>query len=131
MADSTRTVYGTIPASSVLIRDADFDQVAENDLFPGPGTITEMSIDNTGNQAQQVYGKFYDSAAATIGTTAPNMIIPVAGGAIVEMSIAMGNGAVPGGYSFATGVCAACVITGGTAGAGGPTNPVVLALGLK
>lgn len=124
-ANSTRAPYGAIASTGIIIRDTTFDASAENDLFGGACTLHAMSIDNTGNVAQ-VYAKFVDALAITVGTTAPNIIIPVAAGTIVEMTVARQAGV--GGIPFATGVSCACVTTGGTAGAVSPTSPVVLAL---
>lgn len=104
-----------------VIRDAALGATSDSDVGPGAQRLYLMQVDNTGNAAQKVYLKIYNSAGPTIGTTAPDIIIPIPGGSIQKV-------AVPEGISFGTGISMACVTGAGTAGVTGPTNPVIVAL---
>ncbi len=106
-----------------LVRDADCDGTAENDVDAGSCTLWLVLIDNTGNDSDRVYLKLWDHAAPTVGTTAPNLTLPASAGQTVTMAI------LPAGLAFATGLSLACVTNGGgTAGTGDPTNAVAVAL---
>lgn len=112
----------SVTPGSTVVRTANFDATAANDVLTGAATMYVLEIDNTANVAQAVYGKFYNNVAPTIGTTAPDMVIGVPGGVVLDMAI------LPSGFAFATSLSAACVTAGGTAGATGPTSNVVLAM---
>ena len=112
-----------VPANASVIRDTDAAGTANNNVNGAAAVLYEAIIDNSANAAQKVYLKLYDNAAPTIGTTAPNMIVPVPGGATVSL-------AVPEGVSFATALSYACVTTGGTGGATDPTSNVILTLAI-
>jgi hypothetical protein len=86
----------------------------------GAVSVYEVKIDNTGNTVP-VYVKFYNNAAPTVGTTAPDM--EVFAGAAEEASWVFSPG-----IAFDTAVLAACVMTPGTDGVDGPTNPVTVAV---
>ena len=82
------------------------------------GTLYYVYVDNSLNAAQVEYVKLYDTAGVvTVGTTAPDWIIRVAGAAVV-------NYPIPGGVAFAAGLQAACVTGAGTAGTTAPTSSV-------
>lgn len=118
--------YGTIAATALLIRDSQMNASGDNDVGSGARAMVNLSVDNSGNAAQQVYAKFYNAAAPTIGTTAPDMIIPVAGGSTMEMSVSRLT--LVGTAIFGTAVSYACVTTPGTAGATNPTADVAMTL---
>ncbi len=100
-----------------VIREIDSDATPQEDVNSGAATLYLISIDNTANAAQKNYLKLYNSLTATVGTTAPDIIIPVPGGSTVTV-------AMPEGVSFATGLSFATVTTAGTAGATNPTSDV-------
>mgnify|MGYP003647162534 CR=1 FL=1 len=54
-----------------LMFDTDVDQTENADVFGGSATIYSLRIDNSGALA---WVKFYDAAAATVGTTSPDYI---------------------------------------------------------
>lgn len=110
-----------LTSSLSLIRDTDADATGEMDMNVGAAILWLVSIDNSANAAQKVYFKLWDATAPTVGTTAPDMVIPCPGGSTVTM-------AIPEGLSFATGISCACVTAGGTGGTTNPTNDVVTAL---
>lgn len=109
-----------------VIYDADADNTAENDVRAGPCTLYGVSVKNP--NAAVAYLKFYDSAAPTVGTTAPDEIVMLEG-----------SGGLNGGYmhwqvngtsglSFTTGLSFACVTGAGTAGTTSPTSNVLVTL---
>src|SRR5574341_876168 len=104
-----------------IVRDTDADATGEMYMNSGAATLWLVSIDNTANASAKSYFKLWNATAPTVGTTAPDMIIPAPGGATVTL-------AIPEGLSFATGISAACVTAGGTGGITGPTSDVVTIL---
>lgn len=110
-----------LTSSLSLVRDTDADATGEMDMNVGAAVLWLLSVDNSANAAQKVYFKLWDATAPTVGTTAPDMVIPCPGGSTVTM-------AIPEGLSFATGISCACVTAGGTGGTTNPTNDVVTAL---
>ena len=111
----------SLTSSLKVVRDTDADATGEADLNVGAATLYLVSIDNSANASQKVYFKLWDATAPTVGTTAPNMIIPAPGGATVTLAILEG-------LSFATGISAACVTAGGTGGITNPTSDVITVL---
>lgn len=108
-------------ASLTVVRDTDSDATAENDVNTGAGIVHMLRVDNSAN-LNPSYLKIYDALAPTVGTTAPDFVIPVSGGVIVQMAI------MQGGVNLTTGVSFATVTTAGTAGVTNPTNDVVATL---
>ena len=102
-----------------FVEFADLNATAENDVLSGAATLHEIYVDNTGNTAA-TFAKFYNAAAPTIGTTAPDII--VRSRASVKTRVYMAPGL---GISFATGLSGAGLTAAGTAGTTGPTNDVV------
>jgi len=96
-----------------------------DDIFDSGGASTPvlLKIDNTANAAATSYACFYNAVNPTIGTTAPDIVIPVVGGATVNVAI---HRATAIGTPFATGLSIACKTAGGTAGTTAPTSDVVL-----
>lgn len=111
----------SLTSSLKVVRDTDADATSESDLNPGAATLYLVSVDNSANASQKVFLKLYNATAPTIGTTAPDVIIPVPGGSTVTMAVLEG-------LSFATGISAACVTAGGTGGITNPTSDVITVL---
>lgn len=90
-------------------------------LKAASGTLYQIQVDNTANGGAASYLKIWDntSGSVTIGTTAPDWIFKVPGGAVV-------NHLHVGGVALATGLCIACVTAGGTAGTTPPTSSVIV-----
>lgn len=130
----TRAPYGTIQATTLLIRDATINASAENNVAPGAASIKTIVVDNSLNPTQRVHLKLYNSVAPTVGTTTPEIILPVAGGTIMECVVVGTSGVLPtfapGGVTFTTAVSVACVEEPGTAGTTPPTNATSLAMTL-
>jgi hypothetical protein len=102
-------------------QDLDSDATPENNINVGALTIYQIIIDNTLNPSQKVYTKLYNSAAPTVGTTAPDIIIKTPGGISRTWWFLQG-------IAFATAVSFATVITPGTAGAGNPPANVTVTI---
>lgn len=101
-----------------VFTDSDVDNTAENNVNDGAATIYSIVIDNTANAATS-YIKFYNAAAPTVGTTAPDMILMMP--ASVEREFTFPDGVV-----FSSALSWAGVTTAGTAGTTGPTSNVVM-----
>ncbi len=102
-----------------IIRDSDADNTPERNVNDGSATIYAVLIDNTANAAA-TYVKFYNTTAAiTLGTTAPDMILMVP--ASVKRTFIFTTGNV-----FNTGLTYAAVTTAGTAGTTSPTSDVLV-----
>lgn len=108
-------------ANAQVVRDPALGATADANVGPGAATLYLAQVDNTGNASQKVYLKLYDATGPSVGSTAPDKIIPVPGGSTQKV-------AFPEGIPFVTGLSMACVTTGGTAGTTPPTNPVIVAL---
>lgn len=80
-----------------------------------------VEIDNSLNPSQMVYLKAFFALAAgvTLGTTDPNLVLPVPGGQKVTYKILAGA-------VYPTALSVACVTTGGTAGTTAPPNSVLV-----
>ena len=108
-----------------VFRQTDYNATSNPAAFTSAATVLKLlSIDNTANAAATSYAKFINAATYTVGTGAPDMIIPVPGGATIEVAI---MGTTNLGFSFGTALSTACVTTPGTAGTTNPTSDVVLA----
>jgi len=102
-----------------IIRDADCDETAENNVNDGAATVYAITVDNTANAAIE-YVKLYNSATAiTVGTTDPDVVlmVPVS----VVRSYIFRNS-----LSLSTGLSFAAVTTGGTGGVTGPTSAMIV-----
>lgn len=86
-------------------------------------TVYSVLIDNTLNGGAASYVKLFNlaSGGVVVGTTAPDEVIFVPGGA--KITHLLFTGATPG-KVFATALSAICVTTGGTGGVTGPVSSV-------
>ena len=100
-----------------VISDADMDGTAEKHSNDGSARVYSIDIDNTANAAV-TYGKFYNDAVPTVGTTAPHMILMLP--ASVRRQFVFTTG-----VNFDTSLSWAAVTGAGTAGTTGPTSDVV------
>lgn len=103
--------------ASNIVRDTDSNETAENDVRGGAATLYLVKVDNTDNAAV-TYTKLYNSAAPTVGTTAPDVILMTPASSVREFWFG------PTGVSFGTGISVASVTAAGTAGTTGPTSDV-------
>ena len=81
------------------------------------GSVMAAILDNTQNPTEAAYLKAYASAAPTVGTTAPELVLRARKGC--KLMVAFSSGA-----ALATAVTAACVTAGGTGGTTAPTGQV-------
>lgn len=82
-------------------------------------TVNMVDIDNTANAATS-FVKLYNSAGAvTVGTTVPDEVYQIP--ASTRIALLFTSGKV-----FGTGLQAACVTAGGTAGTTSPTSAVIV-----
>lgn len=119
MAQNTSLI--NVLANALVVRDSNLGGTSDANVGPGAATVYLVQVDNSANAAQKVYLKLYNAVAPTIGTTAPDKVIPVPGGSTQKI-------AFPEGIPFTTGLSMACVTAAGTGGVTSPTSPVVVAL---
>lgn len=119
MAVTTQTM--ALTSSLKVVRDTDSDATSEANINSGAATLYLISVDNSANASAKSFLKLWNATAPTVGTTAPSMIIPVAGGATVTLAIMEG-------LSFDVGLSFATLTTGGTGGITNPTSDVIVVL---
>jgi hypothetical protein len=85
------------------------------------GAMRALRADNSLGTGQ-VHFKAYNNLTPTVGTTAPDVVVKVPAGKIVDL-------AIPGGVNFATGIAIACVQEAGTGGTTAPAAAVSVKLG--
>ena len=118
MAVTTTAMSSGLAAN--IVRDADCNATSEDNVRSGAATVYAVDIDNTANAAIS-YIKFYDSAAPTVGTTAPVMILPAPASTRQIFLMPQGLASI-----FATALSFAGLTAGGTAGTTGPTSDVIV-----
>jgi hypothetical protein len=89
--------------------------------------VYSVFVDNSANGGAASYVKLFNAAAGgvTVGTTVPDEVIFVPGGAIVEKLFFTSS--APG-ITFGTALAACCVTAGGTAGVTAPSSSVICTL---
>lgn len=108
-------------AGSILFTDTDNAGTVVG-VKASSAVIYAIDIDNSANAAT-TFVKLWNvaSGSVTIGTTPPDMIIPVPASTRLPIPI-------PSGITFATAVTVASVTAAGTAGSTGPTSDVIVRL---
>lgn len=104
------------PVAGALVVDTNLGAAADNDVRAGATTLYAADIDNTANAAA-TYVKFYNTAAPTVGTTAPDAIVYVPASTRLTSFFGLA------GTAFAH-LSFAAVTTGGTAGTTAPSSAV-------
>ena len=89
----------------------------EDILKAGSGIVYAVEIDNTLNTAASYFKAYNVTAAVTVGTTVPDMVLYAPAATKITYVF-------PRGITFATGLKTACVTTGGTGGTTAPTSNV-------
>ena len=89
--------------------------------------VLSITVNNLLNVSASSYVKLFNllSGSVVLGTTAPDQIIFAPAGNIVT-AVFFNEGNI--GVTFATGLSAACVTTGGTAGTVAPAEPVIVTI---
>lgn len=104
-----------LAATFRLIYEDTVDEVAVDNVADGPCIVYAVYL--TSQSSATAFMKFYDHANPTVGTTAPNMILPqlsAGGGPFLWM--------FRNGVEFQTALSFAAVTTAGTAGTTAPTG---------
>lgn len=117
MAISSTPLNTNITAN--IVQDSASNATSEDNVRNGATTVYMVDVDNSANAAV-TYVKLYDSAAPTVGTTAPDMILKVTASARKVFVFDMA------GIAFTTGLSFASLTAGGTAGVTGPTSDVIV-----
>jgi hypothetical protein len=105
------------PLGSKLVQDSNTNKDAADDTTGASGTLYMVEVDNTANSSI-VYFKMANSADATGGTTAANLVLMVP--ASTKMSYVF-----PTGIAFSTGFSHWCVTTAAESGVTSPSSAVI------
>jgi hypothetical protein len=112
------------PANEIIFTDTAMGNTADA-IKASSAKVYWISVDNSANGGAASYVKLYNlaSGSVVVGTTAPDEIIYVPGGAVVTQNY--NTGSAPG-KTFGTALTALCVTTGGTAGSVSPSSSVIV-----
>lgn len=105
------------PLGSKIITDSDTNATAVNNVTGGAPIVYLIEITN--GSAQVVHFKIFDAGAPTVGTTAPNFVLPVPAGASISV-------AFPSGMTLNTGLSYACVQEEADTGTTDPSSAVAI-----
>lgn len=106
------------PIATRLVEQTAASASANTNVVGAPCVVYTVDVDNAANVAA-AYVKLYDSAAPTVGTTNPDVVVYVPAGLRRQY-------VVPEGVAFASALSFACVTAGGTPGTASPANPVIV-----
>jgi hypothetical protein len=112
------------PANEFLFTDTAMGNTA--DAIKGSSALAYyVFVDNSANAGAASYVKLFNLAAGSVvvGTTSPDEVIYVPGGA--KITHMLFTNAAPG-KTFNTALSALCVTTGGTAGSTAPVSSVIV-----
>ncbi len=123
----TSTVAFSSQVTSILVQQTDCDATMNQDVTGGTNLVlTTVEIDAKTNSLptnENAFVKFYGAGSDVVGTTAPQMVLPVKGGNHVVYQIS------GGGFTWPTSINMACVSDGGgTTGTTSPTQNVIVRL---
>jgi len=109
------------PAGFLQYTDSNIGASADG-VKSSSAVLYSVFVDNSANAAAS-YVKLYNvaSGSVVVGTTAPDEVIYVPAGVVIEHFFYTGS--TPG-KTFATALSAACVTTGGTGGTTAPLSAV-------
>lgn len=115
----TNVTADILRLETTKVTNVDLDAGATK-VQDGATVLFGFEADNSANTVD-VYVKIYDGAVdpPNIGSTDPELVRRVLAGDKLSMLVKGGDG-----FSFATHLYAACVITAGTGGTTAPTNDV-------
>lgn len=110
------------PSGLTVFQDTAMGNAADA-VKASSAVLYSVIVDNSANGGAASYVKLYNvaSGSVTVGVTAPDEIIFVPAGAVIEHFLFTKAAA---GKTFATALSAACVTTGGTAGSTPPVSSV-------
>lgn len=120
------TVNISSPAIEIIFTDTALGNVADG-IKSASAKLYSVTVDNSANGGAATYVKLYNlaSGSVTVGTTVPDDVIYVPGGAIVNRTY--WTSAAPG-VTFGTALSMAALTTGGTAGVTSPASAVVVSV---
>ena len=118
MASTTKVTTQASPLANQIAELSIDDALACENVFGAGGSLLHVEVDNSAT-AHVSYVKLYNAATAVVGTTNPDMILPIPAGETKAISI-------PGGISFANGVSIGVVQEAGTPGTTPPTAAVIV-----
>ena len=104
------------PLATKIFKIATANNTANANFTGSTGTLFMIQIDNTANSAAS-FVKLVDATSATVGTTAPDIVIKVP--ASQQRSVLF-----PKGIAFSSGFTLFCTTAGGTAGTTSPSSAV-------
>jgi hypothetical protein len=112
------------PANEIIFTDTAMGNTADA-IKASSAKVYWISVDNSANGGAASYVKLYNlaSGSVVVGTTAPDEILYVPGGAVITHVFSTGS--APG-KTFGTALSAICVTTGGTAGSTSPVSSVIV-----
>lgn len=115
------------PAAEIVFTDTAMGNTADA-VKASSALLLYAIVDNSANGGAASYVKLYNVAqgSVTVGTTAPDEIIYVPGGAVITHLFYTGAAQ---GKTFGTALTAACVTAGGTAGSSSPSSSVKVTFG--
>jgi hypothetical protein len=118
------TVNISSPANESIYNSTAMGNTVEG-IKASSAKVLSIQVDNSANGGAVSYVKLFNVASGSVvlGTTAPDEILFVPGGAVITQPYF--TGANPG-KTFATALSAACVTAGGTAGVTAPASAVVV-----
>jgi hypothetical protein len=118
----TSTAPFSAAITSVTVLQTAASNLADGDITGGANlTLTTIELDGaTNTTVNTVYLKFYDTGAPVVGTTDPDMVVPMAANTRGAFQIS------GGGHTFVNAISMACVQEGGTAGTTNPTVSVIV-----
>lgn len=103
------------PIGAAIVTQTVCNATPNDDVRAGASTVYQVDIDNTANGAA-TFVKFYDNAAPSVGTTAPDYIFRVPASVRKVFTLDLS------GIAFATALSFAAVTAGGTAGTSNPSS---------
>lgn len=112
------------PAGMISFTDTAMGNAADA-VKASSAKVYSVIVDNSANAGAASYVKLYNTGTVTVGTTAPDEVIYVPQGVVVEHFLFTGANA---GKTFGTAVSAACVTTAGTAGVTSPVSSVIVTI---
>lgn len=123
------TVNVSSPSNEVVYNDSAMGNIVDG-IKSSSALIYSITIDNSLNGGSASYVKLFNlaSGSVVVGTSAPDEILYVPGGAVITQ--VYWTGSAPG-KTFSTALSAFCVTTGGTAGSTSPSSNVSVTINFK
>jgi hypothetical protein len=108
------------PLATKLVQEDAANATPRSNVTGAPGSVFMIEFDNSPN-AQAAWLKLYNSASPVVGTTAADLIVPIAANA--RRSVA-----IPQGLPFSVGISFAVTAGAAEANVASPVGPVIIRL---